>query len=170
MFSQSMAAFSVGRDTFLRFDGENFCVFRTSSAPNWTVPNLHVGENTLPNGAILRIENVKIGRREWENLKNVDVCSLCYAAISKNSKISAKNYAPSHEYVRFGHGSAKKLGDIFPSKNLPRERRKFLPVVFVDGVACWMPGLPVSDFFKIRQMDSAALLLTFIDIFSSDIS
>jgi tRNA(Ile)-lysidine synthase len=157
--------FSVGGRNFIKFDGDSFCVTTGEEDKDeddgWVVEDLKIGQNPLPNGKTLDIQNVKISEKFWENLKNMDRGKQCYAAVEKISKISIKKYKPLFKYLPLGHSSERKLGDILTAKIIPREDRQLLPVVFADGKVCWVPHLPVSDYFKIKTKDSGALLLTY---------
>ncbi|MDR1457329.1 MAG: tRNA lysidine(34) synthetase TilS [Puniceicoccales bacterium] len=156
--------FSVGRRNFIKFDGDSFCVTTREEGKEddgWVVEDLQIGQNRLPSGKILDIQNVKISEKFWENLKNMDRGKQCYVAVEKISKISIKKYKPLFKYLPLGHNSERKLGDILTAKIIPKEDRQLLPVVFVNGKVCWVPHLPVSDYFKIKTKDSEALLLTY---------
>jgi tRNA(Ile)-lysidine synthase len=157
--------FSVGKQNFIKFDGDSFCVTTKEDDEKedggWVVEDLKIGQNHLPNGKILDIQSVKISKKLWENLKNIDRKKQCYAVVEKTSKISVKKYKPLFKYTPFGHNSERKLGDILTVKIVPKEDRRLLPVVFVNGRVCWVPHLPVSDYFKIKTKDSEALLLTY---------
>ncbi|MDR1528441.1 MAG: tRNA lysidine(34) synthetase TilS [Puniceicoccales bacterium] len=158
--------FSVGKRNFIKFDGNSFYVTTgeedREDDDGWAVEDLEMGQNRLPNGKILDIQNVKISKKFWENLKNIDRGKRCYAVVEKISKISVKRYKPLFKYLPIGHNSEKKLGDILTAKIVPKEDRRLLPVVFFSGKVCWVPHLPVSDYFKIKTKDSEALLLTYV--------
>ncbi|MDR2628764.1 MAG: tRNA lysidine(34) synthetase TilS [Puniceicoccales bacterium] len=156
--------FSVGKRNFIKFDGNSFCLTtkeKDKEDDGWVVEDLKLGRNRLPNGKILDIQNVKISEKIWEDLKNMDRGKQCYAAVEKISKISVKKYKPSFKYIPLGHNSERKLGDLLTAKIVPKEYRRSLPVMFVNGKVCWVPHLPVSDHFKIKTKDSEALLLTY---------
>ncbi|MDR1232873.1 MAG: tRNA lysidine(34) synthetase TilS, partial [Puniceicoccales bacterium] len=156
--------FSVGKWNFIKFDGNSF--YLTSEKEDkkddgWVVEDLKMGQNRLPNGKALAIQNVEISKKIWEDLKNMDRGKQCYAVVEKISEISVKKYKPLFKYTPLGHNSEKKLGDVLTTKIVPKEDRRLLPVVFVSGKVCWVPHLPVSDYFKIKTKDSEALLLTY---------
>jgi tRNA(Ile)-lysidine synthase len=165
MHLEKTTVFSVGKRNFIKFDGNSFCVIaeeeNSGEDDGWVVEDLKIGQNHLPNGKILDIQNVKISEKFGENLKNMDKRKQCYAVVEKTSKISAKKYQPLFKYIPLGHNSERKLGDVLTAKIIPKEDRQLLPVVFVDGKVCWVPHLPVSDYFKIKTKDSEALLLTY---------
>ncbi|MDR2776460.1 MAG: tRNA lysidine(34) synthetase TilS [Puniceicoccales bacterium] len=164
MYLGKTTIFSVGKQNFIKFDGDSFCV--TTGEENkdddgWIVEDLKMGQNRLPNGKILDIQCVEISKKFWENLKNIDRGKQCYVVIEKISKISVKKYKPLFKYIPLGHNSERKLGDVLTAKITPKEDRQLLPVVFVNGKVCWVPYLPVSDYFKIKTKDTEALLLTY---------
>ncbi|MDR2603492.1 MAG: tRNA lysidine(34) synthetase TilS [Puniceicoccales bacterium] len=158
--------FSVGKRNFIKFDGDSFCLTTgeedKKNDDGWVVEDLKIGQNRLPNEKILDIQNVRIYKKIWEDLQNMDRSKQCYAVVEKVSKISAKKYQPLFKYLPLGHSSERKLGDILTTKIIPKENRQSLPVVFVNGKVCWVPHLPVSDYFKIKTKDSEALLLTYV--------
>ncbi|MDR1433049.1 MAG: tRNA lysidine(34) synthetase TilS [Puniceicoccales bacterium] len=155
-------SFSVGKGKFVDFDGKNFCIVEKNACSDWEVKNLQAGENRLPNGRTLRLEIVKISEDLWNGICRIDVGARCYAAVGEDAKVEARSYRANYAYVRFGHVSARKLGDIIGEKIVPRADRKSLPVFFVNQKACWIPGLPVSNLFKIKEMGERALLLTYL--------
>ncbi|MDR1595372.1 MAG: tRNA lysidine(34) synthetase TilS [Puniceicoccales bacterium] len=162
MASGVASIFSVGGGNFIKFDGKHFSVVKRNGLPDWAVENLQISENLLPNGRTLRVEKLKISENFLNDLKNVDIKTMCYATVADGEKISAKSYRPNYRYVRFGHSSERKLGDIVTEKVFPKDDRKFLPVIFVNGVGCWVPGLPVSNIFRVKTGTANALRLTYL--------
>ncbi|MDR2778876.1 MAG: tRNA lysidine(34) synthetase TilS [Puniceicoccales bacterium] len=152
---------SVGKRNFIQFDSNSFCVTTKKQNDRWIVENLKIGQNRLPNGKILKIQNVKISNDIWENLRKVDRSKQCYAVAETISKISVKTYSSHFKYVPFGHTSERKLGDLLTTKTIPKEDKRLLPVIFVDDRVCWVPHLSVSDYFKIKTKNDKALLLTY---------
>ncbi|MDR1401752.1 MAG: tRNA lysidine(34) synthetase TilS [Puniceicoccales bacterium] len=161
MIADDRTAFSLGREKFAKFDGARFSIAGKNKPDDWCIPDLQIGENKLPNGRILSIERVSLTANLRKDLKSIDVAKRCYAAGGEELKISAKGYKPNYRYVRFGHSSGRKLGDIATGENFSAEVRKFLPIIFLDDKICWVPGLPVSNFFRIKEEDKEALLLTY---------
>jgi len=47
-----------------------------------------------------------------------------------------------------GLGGTKSLQDIFTDRKVPRELRRTLPVVEVDGEIAWVAGVAVGERFK----------------------
>ncbi|MDR2737692.1 MAG: tRNA lysidine(34) synthetase TilS [Puniceicoccales bacterium] len=162
MRSTDGTPFSIGRCGFAKFDGESFRIVGKIAGEDWVVENLTIGENALPNGRVLKIENVDMRQRSMDDLRAINAGTHCYASISNGAKITARNYKPRYRYVPFGHGSRKKLGDVITAKIFECEVRVFLPVIFVDNEVCWVPGLPVSEFFRIKEKKAEALLLTYL--------
>ena len=162
MHSAEAGAFGVGKRSSMEFDGESFRIVRRGGELNWAVENLQIGENLLPNGRTLRMEIVKITKDLLDTLGSINVGTRCYAAFDEGTGVAAKNYRPNYKYVRFGHVSPRKLGDIVGEKIVPLVERRSLPVIFIGGEACWVPGLPVSNLFKIKGSGGKALLLTYL--------
>ncbi|MDR1890569.1 MAG: tRNA lysidine(34) synthetase TilS [Puniceicoccales bacterium] len=153
--------FSVGKQNFIKFDGNSFYVTTGEQCDGWAIEDLKIGQNCLPNGKFLEIQSVKISKEIRKNLKNTDRSKQCYAAIEKISEISVKKYQSHFQYVAFGHNSERKLGDVLTAKIISKEDKLSLPVIFVSGKVCWVPHLPVSDHFKIKTTNDWALLLTY---------
>ena len=57
-----------------------------------------------------------------------------------------------------GLGGSKSLQDIFTDRKVPRELRRSLPVVEVDGEIAWVAGVAVGDRFKAIGDDPAVAL------------
>ena len=47
-----------------------------------------------------------------------------------------------------GLGGSKSLQDIFTDRKVPRELRRTLPVVEVDGEIAWVAGVAIGERFK----------------------
>jgi tRNA(Ile)-lysidine synthase len=154
--------FSVGKERFAELSGRHFRIVGKNARENWSVENLKIGENALPNGRVLKIEEVDVQRRFPGGLKSIDPAVQCCAAIAKNAKIAAKNYRPNYRFIPFDHHSEKKLGDVLTAKILPKEKRHSLPVILVDGEVCWVPTLPVSNIFRAKEKKVEVLLLTYL--------
>jgi tRNA(Ile)-lysidine synthase len=58
-----------------------------------------------------------------------------------------------------GLGGTKSLQDIFTDRKVPRELRRTLPVVEVDGEIAWVAGVAVSERFK-RAAEQPPIALT----------
>ncbi|MDR3144055.1 MAG: tRNA lysidine(34) synthetase TilS [Puniceicoccales bacterium] len=147
---------------FIQWDGECLKIFTGGKRDSWSVENLKIGTNVLPSGDLLRIENVDGGGEIMRNLRAIDVSRCCCAAISEDANISARSYEPSCRYVRFGRSTPRKIGDLLAAKIYPKRERERLPMVFADGAICWVPGLPVANFFRIKDGGEGALLLTYL--------
>ncbi|MDR1413473.1 MAG: tRNA lysidine(34) synthetase TilS [Puniceicoccales bacterium] len=161
MLTDDRTIFSLGRQSFMKFDGDSFSLAKMEGPRDWCIPNVQFGKNILPNGKILEVQVVNISQNLLRNLKNIDASTHCYASFEDQPKILVKGYRPSYRYLRLGHNLERKLGDIITAKILPREERNFLPVVFLGDKICWVPQLPVSNFFRIKEADKLALLLTY---------
>jgi tRNA(Ile)-lysidine synthase len=57
-----------------------------------------------------------------------------------------------------GLGGSKSLQDIFTDRKVPRELRRSLPVVEVDGEIAWVAGVATGEQFKQGRGGSAVAL------------
>jgi hypothetical protein len=139
---------------YVEFDGETFHLAGgKKKTADWRVDGLKIGTNALPNGRFLTIARVRVDGG-WAG---ADRSKTCYMTAAGSLEFSAAAHRPNYRYVRLGHGSARKLGDLLPAKISPTN----LPVIFRGGEICWVPHLPVVDFFRVKDGEGDALLLTY---------
>jgi tRNA(Ile)-lysidine synthase len=152
---------AVGIGKFVEFDGSNFRLTAAEESENFYEISLKIGENRLPTGKTLTVENVKISNFSMEIMAKIDRARQCYVAVAAGTEIVARNYRPNFRYAPIGHRRNRKIGDLLTAKVLAGDDKKAMPVVVAAGSVCWVPHLPVADFFKIKNGDGCALLLTY---------
>jgi tRNA(Ile)-lysidine synthase len=152
------ATFSLTGATSVHFDGKIFHLIGGREDGDWAVDGLKFGTSALPNGKFLRIERVELGDR-WHG---EDRGRTCHVAADGGGDFSAAAYRSNYRYARLGHATARKLGDLLPPKIISAAERRSLPVIFRGGRICWVPHLPVADFFRVKNGAKDALLLTYL--------
>lgn len=115
------------------------------------------GEIFFPNGKVLNKKSIIFDQKNLEKLKQYNIFSRAY--INHVGKLKVSNFCPEQEYTRFDHNTPKKL-----KKFLRKDCDQFLnfPMIFAGDKVCWIPGLAVSDEYKIKPDTNHALLLTYM--------
>jgi tRNA(Ile)-lysidine synthase len=116
------------------------------------------GDLNLPSGLL--------GRREISGAMvrklSGDDGSLARLALAADAKLMVRNWRPGDAYIPFGLGGYKKLKKCFCERKIPLNMRKILPVITNEnGEILWVPGLSISNSFRIKYEDKLALELTF---------
>lgn len=129
---------------------------RKQGKANFTFDNWVGGSLFLPNGKTLSQKSYRIKNRNAFLGCNSD--GEACVELAQGETLSVRTFDPNFNYVAFGHGSQKKLCKI-----LGKETRCYLgkPMVLCGDRACWVPGLAVSELFKIKGDGEHALLLTY---------
>ena len=113
------------------------------------------GELFLPNGKRLGRKVCDVDASLLEAIKFSNVEREAYISLDGPGPIDVKNFDPSIRYARFGHGKAKKLGEIC-------SKISGGPVLFANGDPCCVPGIPIANIFRVKDDAKHALLLTYL--------
>ncbi len=111
----------------------------------------------FPNGKILRKEKINIDEKYLQRIKQCEVSAEAYINYYPNA-LKISNFNPDENYARFGHKTPKKLKEII-NKNIAYFQDS--PMIYIETDICWVPGLPITDKFKIKEGTKYALLLTY---------
>jgi tRNA(Ile)-lysidine synthase len=76
------------------------------------------------------------------------------------SELVVRGFEPGDRMRPIGLGGSKSLSDLFTDRRLPRERRAGVPVVESGGQIAWVPGIAVSDAFRVTESTDRAVRLT----------
>jgi hypothetical protein len=115
------------------------------------------GSLLLPNGHVLSRKLCKLNNSDLALFGHSrEKCA--YVSCNDDDDLSVRNFDPNIKYTCFGHDSSKKLGAI-----LGQNAKKYCdkPVIFSNGIPCWVPGLSSANTFKIKEDSPHALLLTY---------
>jgi len=76
-----------------------------------------------------------------------------------NFPLVVRNRKNGDVYQPIGAPGRKKLKEIMRAKRIPLHERKTLPVFLSSGEIVWIPGLPVSEKYKIDDSTSAIFII-----------
>jgi len=74
--------------------------------------------------------------------------------------VDVRAWRPGDRIRPLGMTGSKKVADLMAEKGLPRPRRPEWPVVESGGEIAWVPGIAVSESFRIRPETGESVLLT----------
>lgn len=149
------------KDFDIAFEANAFCVQEKSKKAFAKTP-LKIGKNILPNGCVLKIDRIKISKKEYEKIAGGFYDESICAHIKDCDKLCAKAYAPKIAYTPIGAKSARLVKDMMSAKKTPILKRKSLPIVYCKSDAVWVPTLAPSNNYKIAP-ESIALRLTYLE-------
>jgi tRNA(Ile)-lysidine synthase len=118
--------------------------------------NLECGLLVFPNGRTLSSEVLR--PEDCAVFSMEDLRKRAYVSWDGSTPVNVRSFDPDLQYVRFGHSSPKRLCKIL---GCAVENYRNHPIVFLGDQPCWIPGLAVSNLFKIKEDTSHALLLTY---------
>lgn len=81
------------------------------------------------------------------------------AAALAHRGLRVRNWHAGDRYWPAHTGAPKKLKELLQARHIPREQKPFWPVVVSGDDIVWVPGFPAPEEFRLRDADSAALLL-----------
>ena len=87
-----------------------------------------------------------------------DVATLDPAALGVELEVRA--WREGDRMRPLGLGGAKSLQDLFTDRRVPRSLRRELPVVLAGGRIAWVPGVAVSEEFRLAEGAREAAVLT----------
>ncbi len=151
---------SAGNNTWILYNDHSLHIEHPNNTSNETFEAI-IGNNTLPNGKTLNISIIDLNEATWKNVITCNIKTQCFAKLPDDFKIEIQQFSPSQKYTRFGHCRERKISDFLTSNVINKEDRKSLPMIFINKEICWVPYLPVTDKFQLKQTDKKALLLTY---------
>lgn len=116
------------------------------------------GSLCLPNNKILNKKTLLFEKLYIDQMKSCDINSEAYIEFTEKS-ITVKAFDPESYYISFGHKTPKKLKEIV-GKNIHTFKNH--PMLIIGHEICWIPGLPISEKFKLKEGTKRALLLTYL--------
>ncbi len=139
----------------------------TQECESYSVP-LKLGKNVLPNGTSISVAKVSLTKTRRESIKNGENDDNISAYIDldsvgtlENGVLIARSKQAGDAYTPLGLNSPKKVKEIFNAKKVPSAKRNQFPrVCNKKGEILWVPSLPPSNKYKIRNAGSA-IELTF---------
>ena len=87
-----------------------------------------------------------------------DLATLDAAALG--GALSVRTWRHGDRIRPLGMTGSKTLGDLFTDRHVPRSARAHLPIVLAGDRVAWVPGVAVSDEFRLGEHSSAAAVLT----------
>lgn len=75
-------------------------------------------------------------------------------------EVEVRCWRPGDRIRPLGMTGSKKVADLMAEKRLPRPRRQEWPVVESSGEIAWVPGIAISESFRIRPETGESVLLT----------
>lgn len=151
---------STGNNIWVLYNDQSLYIEHLNDTDQ-TIFNGIIGDNKLPNGKTLQISIIDITTTTWNDIITCNTTRQCFAKLPDQLNIQIKQFSPSQKYTRFGHSRERKISDLLTSNMIIKEDRKSLPMVFINKEICWVPYLPVTYKFQLKQTDKKALLLTY---------
>ena len=131
---------------------EKFCV------------DLKFGENILPDGSAIIVEEIKADKKLFDLFKNtlVDESKCAYAALPATS-LCARTILPKDAYAPIGAKSPRLVKDMMSARKIDILKRKRFPLVCLkDAQTLWVPSLAPSESFKVEK-GKRAIRLTYVE-------
>ena len=90
-----------------------------------------------------------------------DDAKRCYLDASKVTlPLEVRNRRPGDKYQPVGFYGQKKIKESLCERKIPQAEREVLPVFLSAGKIVWVPGLPVSEEFKVTPSTEKILLIS----------
>ena len=89
-----------------------------------------------------------------------DDAKRCYLDASKVTlPLEVRNRRPGDKYQPLGLRGEKKIKESLRERKIPQVERDVLPVFLSAGKIVWVPGLPISEEFKVTRSTDKILLI-----------
>jgi len=89
-----------------------------------------------------------------------DDAKRCYLDASKVTlPLEVRNRRPGDKYQALGLHGEKKIKESLRERKIPQAERSVLPVFLSAGKIVWVPGLPISEEFKVTRSTDKILLI-----------
>ncbi|MBR4597971.1 MAG: tRNA lysidine(34) synthetase TilS [Opitutales bacterium] len=146
------------KENFLTFSAKELSLEISPPAafPHKKIP-LKLGENKLPGGAALVLEEVSVSKGLLEKIRaGFFKESECAFVAPRQKEFFAREILPSDAYAPIGAKSARLVKDMMSAKKTPVLKRKSFPLVCLSsGEAVWAPTLAPADFCKLSKIGRA---------------
>ncbi|HQK28381.1 MAG TPA: tRNA lysidine(34) synthetase TilS, partial [Smithellaceae bacterium] len=73
--------------------------------------------------------------------------------------LEVRNRRPGDKYQPLGLRGEKKIKESLRERKIPQVERDVLPVFLSAGKIVWVPGLPISEEFKVTRSTDKILLI-----------
>jgi tRNA(Ile)-lysidine synthase len=73
--------------------------------------------------------------------------------------LEVRNRRPGDKYQPLGLRGEKKIKESLRERKIPQAERSVLPVFLSGGKIAWVPGLPISEEFKVTPSTERILLI-----------
>ncbi len=131
-------------------------ILQKENFKSWAMP-LSLGENILPDGSMLILEEVKITKSLFEKIKSGEFDEAKFAFIAPEfCEICARNLSSKDAYAPIASAKVRLVKDMMSAKKVPILKRKGFPLVYLrSGEAIWSPSLAIADFCKLNKIGFA---------------
>lgn len=127
-------------------------VRRESSANDFTYTVEVPGEVDIPElGLRLRLRQGPIARwmfRTWPLRAGL-------ADRGESLKVQVRSRRPGDRILPLGRRRKRRLKDLLIDQHVPRRQRDRLPLLIIDGEIAWIPGVTISESFRLIESGSA---------------
>lgn len=152
---------TLGKRRVMRREAGRLSLKRPGArAPKESFETLWDGEGTikLP-GAFGRFKATAIGRKGGRFPVFNDRKRVFLNAASLEFSLIVRSRLPGDKYRPLGAPGTKKLKEILRAKGIPLAERDRLPVFLSGDKIVWVPGLPVSEYHKVKPRTSKVFLI-----------
>jgi tRNA(Ile)-lysidine synthase len=101
----------------------------------------------------VRVELAEVGEPRGPDVATLDPAAL-------GAELCVRAWHEGDRMRPLGLGGAKSLQDLFTDRRVPRSLRRELPVVLAGGRIAWVPGVAVSEEFRLAEGAREAAVLT----------
>jgi tRNA(Ile)-lysidine synthase len=132
------------------------------AAPEWPPVALVPGcELHLPGGAWLAAERCTFDPADVPDVFRDPAHHVACIRAGPGAVLTVRRWRDGDAYRPLGAPGRQLLSDQFINRKIPRAERTRLPVVCVDAVPVWCPGLASADDFRVLQETQGAVRLTY---------
>jgi len=166
-FEQLVDAVMAGRRTRLslgglgwEWDGERLRVLRVEAG--WGATERPLPADGTPVACGLVAERRDLDPVTWAELAAGRILPAreVWLKVGPSARLAWRSRLPGDAYQPLGAPGSAKVADLLIDRKVPRERREALPVVLVDGLPAWVPGVPPADSLRFSGPVKGALRLT----------
>jgi tRNA(Ile)-lysidine synthase len=74
--------------------------------------------------------------------------------------LTLRNWRPGDRFCPSGMRGSKKLQDFFVDRKVPRESRKYIPLLCDPEKICWIVGLRLDERVRVQDSTQRVLVVT----------
>ena len=172
-FEQLVDAVTAGRRTQLSlggldwaWDGDQLRVRRV--AAGWGGEPRPLRADGVPSACGLVAERRDLDAATWAELSagRIPPTREVWLRVAPSAGLAWRSRLPGDAYQPLGAPGAAKVSDLLIDRKVPREQRESLPVVLVEGLPAWVPGVPPAESLRLSGPAKGALRLTWQGPFS----